>query len=578
MTAPSKPLVWVNISTSVNWNRPAVGIVRVERALSSNLPTLLGVDQCRLCVWKDDRFIEWIPSSQSESPEVEKAIDAFLPRGPSFDLARPFLSRALQRFSQGSSKPGASGGAHLKLSVPLAAPALQPRPGDILISVGLDWDMPYSREFYKMAKRQGLRIVTCCYDLIPVLFPHYCVGEVAKRFTEYFLDLSWGSEAVLCISEQTRRDYESLCALLGAPMRETVVIPLGDNIPKKADSSLSDEVLAASKEPFILFVSTIERRKNHEVLYRAYHLLARQGGIDRLPKLVFVGMHGWGIGDLMKDIELDPLTRGRIVELNHVTDGELRHLYQRTVFCVYPSLYEGWGLPVGEALSMGKAVISSDEGSLPEVGGDLVKYVPAWNPYAWAEAIREYVEHPELVAEAEYRVQSGYKPRSWTEMANRVAELVREMAGKQNDHIDLLPGYEMSTHCGIHSGPSILSVGEPGLLLFGPHIAAGRGEYSVTLSAHLETRSPAFARFSVASSDGRTIHADRLFALETYADDSQMEVLLHFTLGSDVPNLEVKCEIEANCQLRIDRVTIRNLATHREHRPSPEFATDVASE
>jgi glycosyltransferase involved in cell wall biosynthesis len=154
--------------------------------------------------------------------------------------------------------------------------------------------MQYTARFHGLATQQGLRIITCCYDLIPVLFPHYCVGEVAKRFTEYFLDLSWGSEAVLCISEQTRRDYTELCSALGAPRRKSIVIPMGDNIPT-GDDVLSEPVLAATTQPFILFVSTIERRKNHEVLYRAYHLLARQGKVKSLPKLVFVGMPGWGV-------------------------------------------------------------------------------------------------------------------------------------------------------------------------------------------------------------------------------------------------------------------------------------------
>lgn len=101
--------------------------------------------------------------------------------------------------------------------------------------------------------------------------------------------------------------------------------------------------------------------------------------------MVFVGMEGWGVGELLKDIELDPLTRGLIVRLNRVSDAELRVLYEAARFCVFPSMYEGWGLPVGEALSMGKVVICSNRGSLPEVG-EVVRYVDPRNPQAWADA------------------------------------------------------------------------------------------------------------------------------------------------------------------------------------------------
>ena len=73
----------------------------------------------------------------------------------------------------------------------------------------------------------------------------------------------------------------------------------------------------------------------------------------------------------MKDIELDPLTRGLIIQLNHVTDGELSHLYKKAPFCCVPVVIRRLGPPVGEALAMGKAVIASGEGSLPEVGGDF---------------------------------------------------------------------------------------------------------------------------------------------------------------------------------------------------------------
>ena len=75
--------------------------------------------------------------------------------------------------------------------------------------------------------------------------------------------------------------------------------------------------------------------------------------------------------------------------LGHANDAELRALYENCEFFVYPSLYEGWGLPVAEALAFGKFVLASDRGSIPEVGGDLVEYIDPWNASAWAEAISD---------------------------------------------------------------------------------------------------------------------------------------------------------------------------------------------
>ena len=554
------PRIWVNVSTSVGWNRPAVGIVRVERSLAEHLQRQLGEERCKLCVWRDDQFVEWVPSATDIPHDVAKAVDVILPMSRSFDLARPFLARALRRFSRtGQASAGQAKGLHVVLPTSEAT-ALHPAPGDFIISVGLDWDMPYTRRFYEMATKGGLRIITCCYDLIPVLFPQYCVGEVAQRFTEYFLELSWGSEAVLCISEQTRRDYIQLCDELGAPNRKSVVIPLGDNIPSGI-TGVGEEVLAVASAPFILFVSTIERRKNHEVLYRAYHLLARRGLSKSLPKLVFVGMPGWGVGELMKDIELDPLTTGLIVQLNHVTDSELGHLYQHALFCVFPSLYEGWGLPVGEALAVGKAVIASDEGSIPEVGGDLVRYVSAWNPYDWADAIQEYVENPELVREAEQRVQCGYVPRQWSDTAKEVGQLIAHLVAVSGSDarglaLDVLPGYDLSTHCGMHVGPSIQSTGNAGLFLFGPHRALRKGRYEASIFGATLDDHQGSILFEITSDGGRLCHFTHSVDLSRSNAVASWPITLPFALEADVWDVEIKCTVSASSCIQVGRITV----------------------
>jgi glycosyltransferase involved in cell wall biosynthesis len=418
------PTVWMNVTTSANWTRPPVGIVRVEQALCEELGKLLGITRFKQCVWVDGEFSEWIPTSTEEDERHAKAVDIIFPNSKSFDLSRKFLARALGTFERKSINKSSASSNLLEISVPLDT-LINTRPvyGDIIISVGLDWDQPYTSAFFDLSNKHGLKIITCCYDLIPVLFPQYCVGDVASRFKEYFNMLTWGSAAVLCISKQTQNDYLALCSQLGAPERPTCILPLGDNVPS-GNGDISPAIEAVLAEPFILFVSTIERRKNHEVLYRAYHLLCQLGHKHLLPKLVFVGMPGWGVGDLLKDIELDPLTQGLIIQLNHVNDGELGELYKKALFCVYPSLYEGWGLPVGEALAVGKAVLASNQGSLPEVGGNLVKYLDPWNSKSWADAILEWVTSPSAIQQMERKVVEQYEVRSWAAAAKSVEQLI----------------------------------------------------------------------------------------------------------------------------------------------------------
>lgn len=451
-------IIWMNVTTSARWQRPPVGIVRVERELCSELAKIFGAD-FKQCIWQDGRFIEWLPTSEDNSLQENKIMQvtqmgkqelpsifpilakrqalislaqsllSLMPNKlrPYFNRVlyalRPFVLRILSsdRFRRVLSKVSRKDilggkGTTSPLGKRVGFCELF-SPGDVLISIGLDWDYPYYKEFYRLRKNNGVKIVTCCYDLIPVYYPQYCVSNVANIFTSYFLEIADGSDLVLCISKRSEQDFKVLMDRTGGAQPVTQVIPMGDNVPQALGGQASSTVEAVCGDAFILFVSTIERRKNHEVLYRAYHLLCREGFKDKLPKLVLVGMQGWGVDELMKDIELDPLTQGMIVRLNHVSDTELRLLYEKAKFCVFPSLYEGWGLPVGEALSMGKAVISSDRGSLPEVGGALVRYVDPWSPRAWADEIYRMATDDLWRQQWEENAKHKYRIRYWSDTA-----------------------------------------------------------------------------------------------------------------------------------------------------------------
>lgn len=551
------PMVWMNVTTSANWSRPPVGIVRVEQALCAGLADLFGAERFRRCVWLDGEFVEWVPGVAEADPISTELMDVIFPKSASFDLARMFVSRAFKLYGKNQTAGRSNKNQEVAISVTKVQP-LHPRPGDILISVGLDWDSPASSQFFEISKKRGLRIITCCYDLIPVLFPQYCVGEVAKRFKEYFMQLTWGSSAVLCISEQTRQDYKKLCSDLGAPVRETVIIPLGDNVPGET-GNVSREVSTLAAEPFIIFVSTIERRKNHEVLYRAYHLLCRSGYREKLPKLVFVGMPGWGVGDLLKDIELDPETKGLIVQLNHVSDAELNHLYKKALFCVYPSLYEGWGLPVGEALALGKAVIASAQGSLPEVGGDLVRYVPPWHAQAWADAIMELVMSPEKITLMEKNVVDRYSPRLWKDTAIVVKQLVDNITSNPNRSIKLYPGYDMSTLCGYHDGASIVSNGESGILLFGPHRSLAQGNYAVSIIGKVGDENKSNLDIEFVFSGGECALFTSSVTQKDLTRVRKKLIEFQITIDEPVVDYEIRCLVGAGAIIQLDLVEINNI-------------------
>lgn len=444
----SSPKIWMNTTTSFNWSRPVVGIVRTEVEIKKHLKQNYGND-FQECIWDGQRFIlkpdiAEVYSVKRTHNSKKQPINWLFPIVPKIEALKLFAQSVL------SLAPRFIRPILNKIFIKSKAPVLRAiywgmrmkqkkmqhpekvnsdysclfNKGDVLISIGLDWDNGCYQEFYQL-KQKGVKIITCCYDLIPVLYPQYCVANVANKFMSYFMDIADGSNLILCISQRTQKDLKEMLYATGGADVETKVIRLGDSILKKEEGIKLDfniEQLLAQR--FVLYVSTIERRKNHETLYKAYHSILSQDPNADLPILVFVGMAGWGVNDLLSDIELDPVTRRHIKILKTVTDTELSFLYEAALFCVFPSLYEGWGLPVSEALSYGKVVISSDRGSLPEVGGDFVEYVDPWDVKSWADMIVKLSSDSELRKSIENKVRQNYRSYGWDHTVKDISKYI----------------------------------------------------------------------------------------------------------------------------------------------------------
>ena len=235
-------------------------------------------------------------------------------------------------------------------------------------------------------------------------------------------------DVVLCISESTRRDLQHYLRAQRGGHPRLQVFQLGTDLPAAApeQTGLSSQVAALLKQgPFILMVSTIEARKGHAVLYDAYRrlLACQQNGV---PRLLLVGMQGWGVQELVERIRTDPLVAGSIHFLANLPDVDLVSLYQACWFTVFPSQYEGWGLPVAESLAYGKFCLASDRASIPEVGGALCEYLDADDGRQWAERIDYYSQHPAALAAKEKRIRAEFKPHSWRQTANQVLAVVQD--------------------------------------------------------------------------------------------------------------------------------------------------------
>jgi glycosyltransferase involved in cell wall biosynthesis len=465
--------IWVDVTTVLHWARPAVGVVRTEAEFAEYI---LSIKNARFHFCRFDgiaNFIEISPDAvrsaldrinnvtnhssvlsvansntstiQTKLTTEEKAkiklfkIISFLPAtSQSYIItffrnnkhaSKLFLDKLLKiriRFIDIKRKlitKTINSTIQLNVVKPTEALSCVFNKDDIYISMGADWNHGDLEYLYNLKKQIGFKAILFCYDVIPIKFPHLTLEWVAERFVRYFSNVAWIANEVICISECSKKDLTNFFNEVGAPIPAMSVVELGCQLPILRQDSISTDVVHILSQKYILFVSSIERRKNHEVLYRAYVRLVDEGN-SKLPLLVFVGMPGWGVDDLLNDLRLDYRVKPYIKILNHITDYELSKLYTNSYFTVYPSLYEGWGLPVAESLAYGKFCIASNVASLPEVGGDLIEYLDPWDVAIWASRIMHYVRHPDDLLIKTKRIKNEYISITWVSFASSILETI----------------------------------------------------------------------------------------------------------------------------------------------------------
>jgi glycosyltransferase involved in cell wall biosynthesis len=187
---------------------------------------------------------------------------------------------------------------------------------------------------------------------------------------------------------------------------------------------IDDKILNLLKYPYVLCVGTMETRKNMWGLFQAWDKLRHYGDID-LPKLVFAGNPGWLNQDFENAVNATKNLYGWIEIVQSPSDTELDFLYRNCLFTAMPSLYEGWGLPVGESLSYGKTAVVSNVSSLPEVGGDLVLYCDPRSINSITSAVHRMLSEDGLRQSLENRIQSAAL-RGWDAVAKDIVDVVTD--------------------------------------------------------------------------------------------------------------------------------------------------------
>ena len=178
---------------------------------------------------------------------------------------------------------------------------------------------------------------------------------------------------------------------------------------------IPQDIRNKTKVPYVLVVGTMESRKNLWRLVQAWDRLTRDDTLD-MPKLILAGRKGWFNDDLMDWMRASGNLRGWVQFVYSPSDEELAYLYRHCLFTATVSLYEGWGLPIGESLGFGKTAVVADNSAMPEVGGDLVEYCHAQSVTSIAAACRKLVADPDHRRTLETKI-ANTDLRGWDDVA-----------------------------------------------------------------------------------------------------------------------------------------------------------------
>jgi alpha-1,2-rhamnosyltransferase len=304
---------------------------------------------------------------------------------------------------------------------------------DIYIVADANWDLPQSYYYFlQHLKDCKVSVVSLCYDLIPVKFPNFCSKKFVKGFTDFYHKYSDCFDQVICISRQSTEDYKEAKRQGILPNSNTNQIVdsfrLGSDYSKdkKLDDSdvnnTSENIKLTSliNQRYILVVGSLVPHKNTKTIVAAFDLLVKQN--DNVH-LIFAGNRGrHNDTDIL--IEKNKMYGSQIHILDSVTDSDLRILYENCYCLVQASFYEGFGLPVVEALQYNKPVISSNGGSLPEVGGDFCLYFDPNDAVQLCQALEKLLNSDDFYKHLINRIKNEYTPFSWKDSANQLLSLL----------------------------------------------------------------------------------------------------------------------------------------------------------
>lgn len=262
------------------------------------------------------------------------------------------------------------------------------------------------------------------HDLIPVLFPDFVIPRVYQRCVATLKSIDRDRDWIICNSHYTKQDF---CQYTGMDGDRVFVTPLAvaDFFQPVTDTTLIASTLQRYQipnQPYLLSLATLEPRKNLNFLIRCFsQVIEAEPTLDL--NLVLVGVSGWQTAEIFQAASHNPHIRSRIIFTGYLPDRDLSAIYSGATAFVYPSLYEGFGLPPLEAMQCGTPVITANTSSLPEVVGEAGILIDPTQEADLCQAILRVVYDTQLQADLSQRAAQRASQFSWARCAQQTAEI-----------------------------------------------------------------------------------------------------------------------------------------------------------
>ncbi|WP_294539539.1 glycosyltransferase [uncultured Rhodoblastus sp.] len=304
----------------------------------------------------------------------------------------------------------------------------KPEPGDHVFFNGLVWT-PMFEEIFGDLSRRGVAFSVLVHDIIPIERPDLVSADIAASFENWLVVAVNTANCIFVSTQHVKNEICRWALLAGVEIRGSIeCIAFGQTAlnrsPEAIPSGLEKNLDKLERGNFVLSVGTIDRRKNQALLCQIWVRLTAELGASAAPQLVLAGRDDIGVESLGADVAA--LVRsGKIHVADGLGDGEIASLYESCLFTLFPSLAEGYGLPVAESLSFGKLCIASDLAVIREHAGGFPWYFPAGDLDAAQALILRALLQPEQRQAAERAIAAGYAASGWGETFSELAGSAR---------------------------------------------------------------------------------------------------------------------------------------------------------